>query len=959
MRIKTQPRAGVRRSLQCQSLPFEGLAICMATDINLTGVYDPQWLAVSRDRLLVIDETAPDEPVHDVTLAKVKEFRVQPVIGSGLLQARLDGMWVDLLRFSNHLKHPFSQLIKRLEALRRGEAIDESDLEEQDSQLKSELELLKVSRGAAVSRVMGLMKPYWKWATLMLLLLFVGIMLDMVWPLLTRFLVDHVLTKQSAGATYGVPALDHLSAGQVLLLVVAGLAGVQILRMGVNMINGRLSSFVGTAITFDIRGRLVDHLQQLSLSYYDRQQTGSLVGRVAYDTEAVQGFMNQLTSGFVMQVLMVVLSLLMMISLDPALAVWTLLPAPFVLAGTLVFYRFVYPHYQRLWDRSSKQAGMLTALLSGIRVVKAFDQEEHELDRFQKSSGNLQDARRKVDMSAATFYPAMSLIFQAGGWIVWYVGGRNVLGDSMSLGTLIAFFGYLAMFYGPLGSLTNLTSWLTQFATQMHRIFEVLDTPIAVPDAADPVPLPHVRGEIAFKNVTFGYSRSSPVLNDVSFHIKAGSTVGVVGRSGSGKTTIINLVSRFYDVDDGQVFIDGTDVRRIARHDLRSAVAVVLQEPFLFRGTLWENLVYGRNDTSIEQAITASKAGNAHDFILRQVHGYDTWVGERGAGLSGGERQRLSIARALLCDPRVLILDEATSSVDSESELAIQTALSELVRGRTSIIIAHRLSTLRTCDRIFVVDGGRIAESGTHEELMALDGHYARLVHIQQTGTGEGDEAEGAEADSVDLLAQQAEQEGPAAAVATKTSKRKLVAESECDPDTGLPPLNGYQPRWLTPRVARIHLGNLNTLHVTVMNEGIYHGVHALRCLPVQQPTRYISLRCTDSENHEQEIGLIRDMADWPRETQELIHAALMRRYFVHTVTRLHSIKQVQNYLSVSVDTDLGPREFIMRYRSEAAQDYGQGGKMLLDLEENRYLLPQVTKLPERDRKVFDRYIYW
>ena len=282
---------------------------------------------------------------------------------------------------------------------------------------------------------------------------------------------------------------------------------------------GRLVSRVGTQIAYDMRGRLVEHLEQLSVSYYDKQQTGSLVGRVAYDTEAVQGFIWQLTGGFVMKIILVIASAIMMFSLAPKLGLWTLVPAPFVLAGTFIFYRFVYPHYYRFWDRSSKQAGMLAGMLSGIRVVKAFAQENKELDRFQSQSGRLRDARRKVDVAASTFYPFMGLAFQVGGWLVWYAGGQKVLGADLTLGTLMAFFGYMAFFYGPLSELTNLTTWLTQFSTQVHRIFEILDTPIEIPENQKPIELKDVRGEIQFRAVTFGYSRQTPILR--TFHSRS------------------------------------------------------------------------------------------------------------------------------------------------------------------------------------------------------------------------------------------------------------------------------------------------------------------------------------------------------------------------------------------------------------------------------------------------------
>ncbi|MEX0775854.1 MAG: DUF1854 domain-containing protein [Phycisphaeraceae bacterium] len=966
-RLRTSPPAAILASLQRRGIHVDDLAISIVSDINLLGQYATQWLMATTRELLVYAEAQQEEPLLTLELCEASEFRTVAVVGSGILQAKVGEIWLDLLRYSNRQKYYFGRTAKRLDQLRANEKITLSEEDDHDPRRCASCGLMLtfqgetcprcINRGKAMSRIFLLLRPYWGAAIVMMLLLLTQLTLSMVNPRLTQFLIDGVLrggTPGSAGGDAQAPRLPFafmhgMTPTQLLLLVVGAVAGVAVTQACINIFNGRLASRVGTSITYDVRGRLVDHLQRLSLSYYDKQSTGSLVGRVAYDTEAIQGFMSQLTGGFLMQILMVILTSFFMFSISPKLALFTLVPTPFVLAGSIIYYRFVYPRYSKFWDRSNKQAGMLNGLLSGIRVVKAFNQEDRELGRFQRSSGILRDARRQVDTSAATFYPIMSLVFQMGGWVIWYVGGQDVLlhnidpQGGMTLGKLMAYFGYMGMFYGPLSNLTNLSSWITSFSTQTHRIFEVLDTPIAISDAAKPVSAPAVNGDIEFRGVTFGYSRQTPILKNVTFQIKAGQMIGVVGRSGSGKTTIINLISRFYDVDDGQILIDGTDLRQIATGDLRRQIGVVLQEPFLFRGTIWDNMVYGRTDAHVEQVIAASRAGNSHDFIMRQMHAYDTWVGERGAGLSGGERQRLSIARALLCEPRILILDEATSSVDSESELAIQNALGELVKGRTSIIIAHRLSTLRNCDLIMVIEEGKLVEKGTHGELMTLDGKYAKLVRIQTSVT---------KSDSIDTITAHDEQQ-------KKLGGAAVMPELLADPDTDLTPITGHRPRWLKPQSANIHLGNRGALHVTVMNERIYNGVFALRCRPVRFPSQYISLRWFNSESREQEIGLIRDLADWPAEAQKLVRESLLRRYFVHVISRVDSIQEFQGYLNFQVDTDLGPMQFFMRWSYDTAQDYGERGKVLLDVEENRYVIPDVAKLSLLSRKAFERYIYW
>jgi ABC-type multidrug transport system ATPase subunit len=427
--------------------------------------------------------------------------------------------------------------------------------------------------------------------------------------------------------------------------------------------------------------------------------------------------------------------------------------------------------------------------------------------------------------------------------------------------------------------------------------------------------------------------------------------VGVVGRSGSGKTTLVNLISRFYDADAGRVTLDGVDVRDVARAELRRHVGVVLQEPFLFRGTVWENLVYGQPDADPDAALTCAAAAHAHDFIMRLPLAYDTPLGERGAGLSGGERQRLSIARTLLYDPRVLILDEATSAVDTESERAIQDALAVLCRGRTTIAIAHRLSTLRNADRILVLDNGNLIEEGPHAELMALDGVYAKLVRIQTDVGGEP---------TVDrVLAGDAEGGGEGAAAGRRSAGRRARHPDGADePGEGPADRGAVGPRWLRPGAARFRLGAHGTLEVEVGGE-VRAGLFAVRALPASRPDELISVRYADADGREHEVGLVRDLRDWPAEERRLLEQALARRYFVRRVTAVASIECRYNLLTFRVETDRGPAEFTMRNSHGQAVDFGPAGKLLTDVDENRYVIPDVEALPRRDRALFRRFVYW
>ncbi|MDK3156750.1 ABC transporter ATP-binding protein [Kamptonema cortianum] len=492
-----------------------------------------------------------------------------------------------------------------------------------------------------------------------------------------------------------------------------------------------MSAKVATNITHDMRNRLFERLQQMSVDFYDRNQVGGLMSRVSNDVEALHEFVVQLTQGFLVNILLILGVGIMLYRLDPLLMMCVLIPAPLVMAATYLFWTRIYPKYFRFWDGNSKLANSLNTAFSGIRLIKAFGQEGREVRRFRENSNYLRETRLTVDQSAGTFFPIFGFCFGIGGLIVWYFGGRQVIDGDITLGTLMAFFGYLGLFYAPLSSLTMLSNWLTRFLTAAQRIFEILDAKPRIVESDQPVTMEKIKGHIVFENVWFGYEPLNPILKDVSFEIKPGEMIGIVGKSGSGKSTLVNLLCRFYDVNQGRVLVDGMDVRQIRRRDLSRNVGLVLQEPFLFRGSVAENIAYGRPDATFEEIMAASKGANCHEFIINLPQGYDTRVGERGAGLSGGERQRISIARALLCDPAILVLDEATSAVDTESERHIQEALNVLTRDRTVIAIAHRLSTLRDANRIFVVDGGRIAESGTHHELLSARGIYHRLVQIQ------------------------------------------------------------------------------------------------------------------------------------------------------------------------------------------------------------------------------------
>jgi ATP-binding cassette, subfamily B, bacterial len=544
----------------------------------------------------------------------------------------------------------------------------------------------------------------------------------LVSPYLTMPLMDDVLIPFQNG----VPIDSHK-----VTLLLGGLVAAAFLAWMLDWARTYILALVSERIGSDLRTATYEHLQGLSLEYFGGKRTGDLMTRISSGSDRICVYLSTNLLDFLTDLLLILMSSVILISINPWLALVTLLPLPFI-AWLIHIVRNKLGHgYDQIYRVWSEVTSVLADTIPGIRVVKAFAQEKREAQRFRDANARNLVVNDRVNRVWSLFTPTVTFLTEVGLLVVWGFGIWQVSQRQITVGVLVAFLAYISRFYARLGSMSRIVPVTQKAAAGAKRIFDILDHVSSVPEPANPVHIGKASGAIELRDVSFRYGART-ILQDVSLSIAPGEMIGLVGHSGSGKSTLVNLICRFYDVAEGTIRIDGVDIRSLPVSEYRRNIGLVLQEPFLFFGTIAENIAYGNPDASREEIIAAARAAHAHEFILRLPQGYDSLVGERGQALSGGERQRISIARALLIDPPILILDEATSSVDTETELEIQAALDNLIRGRTTLAIAHRLSTLRQANRLVVLDRGQVVEEGQHEELLARKGSYYRLEQAQK-----------------------------------------------------------------------------------------------------------------------------------------------------------------------------------------------------------------------------------
>jgi len=720
----------------------EQLLLVAESDLGPDGTFGRQWLVVTSSQLLVFGPELEGDgaPRTVISLQDVEGSTVEMLVGRAVLQVTMGGQPVDVIGYSQSCAAAFSRLSRAIDDLKNNEKeIDVARLTKppEDEKVCEKCGRILppwssncpacVPRGQILRRLLTYLKPYWYVAASALLVSFGSSGLELIPPVLMRRLIDDVINVHTTPMPPAVQRVAMLT--QLLVLLVLVRIGGTLLTIA----HGNIMIWLGGRITFDVRSHLYSAMQHLALKFFDKKETGGLMSRVTRDSDYIQHMVAEGAEVLVRDGLLVVGIATMLFVTDWRLALWVMIPAPLIAFATTFFWRRVHRMYHRLWHRWSKLFSRINEAISGVRVVKAFAQEDREVDSVNERAYDLFRAGVRTERVWAIYFPIIGLTIAATQLLIWWIGGQRIIGDSgFKLGQLMQFFFYVSMFYGPLQSLTRLNDWMQRAFTAAERVFEVIDTEPEEYEKADAVSVPQVKGHVKIEDVTFGYDKAVPVLQHISLDVAQGEMIGLVGHSGAGKSTLINLICRFYDADDGTIEIDGTDIRNIRLTDLRSQIGAVLQEPFLFNGSIADNIAYGKPKATPEEVIRAARAANAHEFVIRMPDGYDTVVGERGARLSGGERQRISIARAILHNPAILILDEATASVDTETEQQIQEAIGRLITGRTTFAIAHRLSTLRNAHRLLVLEHGKTAELGTHDELLEKRGTYHKLVELQR-----------------------------------------------------------------------------------------------------------------------------------------------------------------------------------------------------------------------------------
>ena len=694
-------------------------------DITASGLYQKDaWLVVTKDRLVAYENGTVKKEYDICGLSDVKS---ENGVSCGVLYVvpKETGEAEAVVRFSAHHLARFAYVARGCRLLISGsdERVKSEEYEKICPKCGRALpgtrecpHCAKKQKGLS-SEIIDLARPYKLQFAGILVMMLLSSLVTILHPEVQKYLVDNILTDPNG--TFG-------AAGVCLILMFA----ISMASAVINVLKNYSCSKLGTIVSTDLRQKLYGKIQTLSLSFIDERKPGDLMNRVLRDTMRVSDFMAGPFCNLFTVLIILISVVVYMLILDWKLALLSFVFIP-VSIGIAVFFRHnIHRRFHMQRKKEDKINSNLRDVLSGMSVVKSYGKEYDESVRFNEAADSYALTQRRNETFFAILFPIMQFLMGVGVYMITFFGGKSILHGDKTIGELMQFVCYTTMMYSYFGWLSNLPRHLMNLVTSVERISDVMNQEPRIADSAKAVKH-RVQGDVEFKDVTFGYKTYEPVLEHVDLKVRQGEMIGLVGASGTGKSTMINLIMHLYDVNDGEILIDGINIKDIKTADYHSQIGVVLQETFLFSGTILNNIKFAKRDATVEEVIRAAKMANAHDFILKTPDGYNTYVGEKGHNLSGGERQRIAIARAILNDPRILILDEATASLDTESEYLIQTALQRLTDGKTTFAIAHRLSTLKNADRLVVIDGHRITEVGAHNELMEKKGIYYGLVTAQ------------------------------------------------------------------------------------------------------------------------------------------------------------------------------------------------------------------------------------
>ncbi|GIN72288.1 ABC transporter [Bacillus sp. J14TS2] len=713
--------------LAVQKVIGETIRYCIPADLSLSGWRTKGYFVIGQQKWAYVEAGKVQE---SSSISEAYDYKVVPLVGNAILESTDELGKRIIVRVSMEHIARLSYIAQILNYIATNSEIRIYNEEEERICSNCGSRLLHgtrtcakcMNKSAVLKRLLGVSKAHWRMMVLGLFILLITSAVALTGPYFQKLLVNSAL-QPPAGQSPNL-TMFFVAIGGILFALVAG----ELL----NVSKGRVMATVSSTIAADLRKMVYGKIQNLSLGFLTSQRAGDLMNRVTADTNRIRRLIQEVFTTAIYQIIVLISVTVLLFMTDWRLALIVLLPAPFVAYLQFMTWRVIVRRlFRKQWKIFDKANSYLHDVLSGIRVVKTFGKEEREIKRFRQYNTEYATAAYKSEKVYSILTPISTYLLQISTYFVLLVGCNMILKGSLNLGELVQFTGYASMIFGPLAWLMNMPRWIADAVIAIDRIFSVIDEEPEVFDKDSSI-RHAVHGTIQFHDVTFGYKSYEPVLKNINFMIKPGEMIGLVGHSGSGKSTLINLVSRFYDVNEGEILIDGHDIKAITQEDLRSQIGMVLQETMLFRGSIMENIRYSKPDASMEEVIQAARIANAHEFIVTLPDGYDTWLEENGNNLSGGERQRITIARAVLHNPRILILDEATASLDIDTETAIQEALQRITKNRTTIAIAHRLSTLKNADRLFVLNKGEIAEIGTHQELMQKQGIYYGLIMAQR-----------------------------------------------------------------------------------------------------------------------------------------------------------------------------------------------------------------------------------